>query len=140
VDGNDVLAVQAVTAWALDRARRGHGPTFVEAFTYRMGAHTTSDDPTKYRERAEEASWRERDPIARVRTYLRSTGAIDDLWEGHLANEADALAELLREAVPALPDPPLGDWFTRVYARTPAGLLRQRAEFDEYEASLEEAR
>ena len=82
VDGNDVLAVQAVTEWALDRARRGDGPTFVEAFTYRMGAHTTSDDPTKYRGREEEASWRAKDPIERVRAYLRSTGAIDDTWEG----------------------------------------------------------
>nr|NLI51223.1 thiamine pyrophosphate-dependent dehydrogenase E1 component subunit alpha [Propionibacterium sp.] len=138
VDGNDVLAVQAVTAWALDRARRGQGPTFIEAFTYRMGAHTTSDDPTKYRERAEEASWRERDPIGRVRAYLRSTGAIDDLWEGHLANEADALAEEVRAEVPALPDPDLADWFTRAYVRTPAGLLRQQAEFVAYEASVEE--
>jgi len=138
VDGNDVLACQAVTEWALDRARRGEGPTFVEAYTYRMGAHTTSDDPTKYRGRDEEASWRARDPIERVRTYLRDAGAIDATWEGHLANEADALAEEVREGVPALPDPELADWFTRAYARTPLALLREREEHLAYEASFEE--
>ncbi|SMO43524.1 pyruvate dehydrogenase (acetyl-transferring) E1 component subunit alpha [Propioniciclava tarda] len=138
VDGNDVLAVQAVTSWALDRARRGEGPTFIEAFTYRMGAHTTSDDPTKYRGRDEEASWRAKDPIARVRAYLRSTGAIDDLWEGHLTNESDALAEQLRDDVVSLPDPALADWFTRVYAKTPSGLIRQRDAHEAYEASFEE--
>ena len=140
VDGNDVLAVQAVTEWALDRARRGEGPTFIEAFTYRMGAHTTSDDPTKYRGRDEEASWRAKDPIARVRAYLRSTGAIDDTWEGHLANESDAFAERLRSDVVSLPEPALADWFTRAYARTPLAVLRQREEFVAYEASfIEEA-
>ncbi len=138
VDGNDVLAVQAVTEWALDRARRGDGPTFVEAFTYRMGAHTTSDDPTKYRGREEEASWRAKDPIERVRAYLRSTGAIDDTWEGHLANEAEALGENLRRDVLALPEPELADWFTRAYVRTPLALLRQREEHVTYESSFVE--
>lgn len=70
VDGNDVLACLAVTRSALERARRGEGPTLVEAFTYRMGAHTTSDDPTKYRADEERASWEAKDPILRLRTYL----------------------------------------------------------------------
>ena len=67
VDGNDVLAVYAVTKAALDDAREGNGPTFIEAFTYRMGAHTTSDDPTRYRVAAEVEVWKQRDPIARLR-------------------------------------------------------------------------
>ncbi len=139
VDGNDVLAVEAVTEWALDRARRGEGPTFVEAFTYRMGAHTTSDDPTKYRERAEEAAWREKDPIARVRAYLRAAGAIDEAWEGHVQNESDALAEALRDEVTSLPDPTLEDWFARAYVQTPRGVMRQRDEFVAHEASFADA-
>ena len=139
VDGNDVLACQAVTEWALERARRGEGPTFVEAYTYRMGAHTTSDDPTKYRAHAEEEAWAAKDPIARVRAYLRATGAIDAVWEGHLANESDALAEALRDDVTALPDPALADWFNRAYVRTPSALHRQREAFEAYEASFEEA-
>ncbi len=70
VDGNDVLAVHAVTSAALDRARSGNGPTLIEAYTYRMGAHTTSDDPTKYRLADELEHWRLKDPIERVRAYL----------------------------------------------------------------------
>jgi pyruvate dehydrogenase E1 component alpha subunit len=103
-----------------------------------MGAHTTSDDPTKYRGRDEEASWRAKDPIERVRAYLRSTGAIDATWEGHLDNEANALGEALRRDVLALPEPVLADWFTRAYARTPLALLRQREEHVAYEASFAE--
>src|SRR5690606_26668269 len=64
VDGNDVVAVHAVTQWALQHARSGSGPVVVEALTYRMGAHTTSDDPTRYRAAADEQYWQERDPIA----------------------------------------------------------------------------
>ncbi len=76
VDGNDVVAVAAVTAEALDRARTGGGPTFVEAVTYRMGPHTTADDPTRYRDEAELARWRHRDPVARLRAHLeRRRGA-----------------------------------------------------------------
>ena len=78
VDGNDVLAVQAVTEAALERARRGEGPQLIEMFTYRMGAHTTSDDPTKYRTRAEEDRWKAKDPIDRVRHYLLHAGVIDE--------------------------------------------------------------
>src|SRR3954463_12602651 len=77
VDGNDVLAVYAVTKAALDRARRGEGPTFIEAFTYRMGAHTTSDDPTRYRIAAEVEEWKLKDPIARVKALLSRNGMAD---------------------------------------------------------------
>ncbi|WP_040159478.1 pyruvate dehydrogenase (acetyl-transferring) E1 component subunit alpha [Nigerium massiliense] len=136
VDGNDVLAVQAVTQWAMERARRGDGPTFIEAFTYRMGAHTTSDDPTKYRERAEEQSWRERDPIERVRLYLRDRDALDDAFENDLAAEADELAERVRAGCAALPEPRFEDLFANVYADTPAALAEQRAGYLAYEASF----
>ena len=74
VDGNDVLAVHAVTTAALERARSGNGPTLIEAYTYRMGAHTTSDDPTKYRLADELEHWRLKDPIERVRAYLTRHG------------------------------------------------------------------
>ncbi len=96
VDGNDVLAVKAVTDWAMERARQGQGPAFIEAFTYRMGAHTTSDDPTKYRLSEETEAWRRKDPIERVKTYLLDAGAIDDGWLSDLDAEADALGEHIR--------------------------------------------
>ena len=78
VDGNDVLATYAVTQAALQRAREGSGPTFVEAYTYRMGAHTTTDDPTRYRLSDDVEHWKLKDPIARVEVYLSRNGLVDD--------------------------------------------------------------
>ena len=92
VDGNDVLAVYAVAKQALDAARSGQGPTFVEAYTYRMGAHTTSDDPTKYRVSAEVEVWKHRDPIERLKSYLVHTAKADQEFFDALEKEADELA------------------------------------------------
>ena len=92
VDGNDVLASYAVTRVALDEARAGDGPRAIEAMTYRMGAHTTSDDPTKYRTSDEEESWARRDPIARMRAYLRGRGASDAFF-ADVEAEAAAVAD-----------------------------------------------
>lgn len=140
VDGNDVLAVRAVSQWALDHARRGDGPVLVEAYTYRMGAHTTSDDPTKYRQNEELDAWRARDPIARLRTYLERAGAIDQAWTDALEAEAEALAVRLREGCVRLPEPELSQFFTQVYADTPELLLAQRDAHEAYEAAFEEPR
>jgi pyruvate dehydrogenase E1 component alpha subunit len=140
VDGNDVLAVKAVTRWALERARRGEGPTLIEAYTYRMGAHTTSDDPTKYRLAEELQEWRAKDPIERLRTHLLRTGAIDDAWLAALDAESEALAERLRAGCVALTGDGLADWFERAYAETPPGLLARRDEFVAYADSFEDAR
>ena len=102
VDGNDVVAVYAVTAAALERARTGGGPTFVEALTYRMGAHTTSDDPSRYRSSEEEQHWRQRDPIDRLRAYLERLGELPEVFQAELAGEAEALGERLRTEVRAM--------------------------------------
>ena len=136
VDGNDVLAVRAVTEWALERAHRGEGPTLIEAFTYRMGAHTTSDDPSKYRRREEEEVWRARDPIARVRAYLLARGAIDAGWLAALDAESDELGERVRAGCLALPDPRLEDLWDGVYADLPPALAAQREDYLAYEASF----
>lgn len=136
VDGNDVLAVRAVTEWAMDRARKGNGPTLIEAYTYRMGAHTTSDDPTKYRESSEVDDWRAKDPIARLTAYLRETGAVDDAWFDAVSIEANALAERLRTGCLTLPEPTLEQSFSKVYAETPELLLAQRDELLAYESSF----
>lgn len=77
VDGNDIFAMYAVTKLAVDRARNGHGPTLIEAYTYRVGAHTTSDDPTIYRDDAEVEAWKQKDPIDRLKKYLIS----EKLWD-----------------------------------------------------------
>ena len=139
VDGNDALAVHAVTEWALERARTGEGPTMIEAFTYRMGAHTTADDPTKYRRAEEEQAWKPRDPIRRVTTYLRSTGAIDDDWQAALDAESEELAVRLREGISELPVPTLDALMDTVYVEHNAPLRRQRDEYLAYEASFADA-
>jgi pyruvate dehydrogenase E1 component alpha subunit len=137
VDGNDVLASYAVTKAALQRARDGQGPTFVEAYTYRMGAHTTTDDPTRYRHSEDVEHWKHKDPIARVEVYLRRNGLADDAFFHDLTAEADALGGRLREGCRALPDPkPLGV-FDHVYSEMTEELGAQRDEFATYLESFD---
>src|SRR6185295_12036349 len=96
VDGNDVLACRAVTRWALEECRSGNGPVMVEAFTYRMDAHTTSDDPTRYRLAAEEEHWKLLDPIQRVKALLVRQGLADQEFFDSVGAEADELAARFR--------------------------------------------
>jgi pyruvate dehydrogenase E1 component alpha subunit len=139
VDGNDVLAVHAVTQAALERARSGNGPTLIEAYTYRMGAHTTSDDPTKYRLADELEQWRLKDPIERVRTHLLANGLADDAFFAELEAEADALATQLRADCLALPEPSLTETFDWVYSEQTPYLSAQQAAYAEYAATFEDA-
>jgi pyruvate dehydrogenase E1 component alpha subunit len=132
VDGNDVLAVLAATREALDRARRGEGPSFIEAVTYRMGPHTTADDPTRYRDPAELETWAHRDPIARVRTLLEASGEFGPADEERVAATADAVAAELRAGCTAIGDPPPLDVFQNVYAEPHAELDRQRDAYARY--------
>ncbi|MFE5851651.1 pyruvate dehydrogenase (acetyl-transferring) E1 component subunit alpha [Streptomyces sp. NPDC056500] len=138
VDGNDVLACLAVTKWALERARNGEGPTLVEAFTYRMGAHTTSDDPTKYRHDDERAAWEAKDPILRLRTLLTAEDHADEAFFTALDEESDVLAKRVREAVRAMPDPDHMAIFEHVYADGHALVDEERAQFAAYQASFAE--
>ncbi|GAB3622502.1 pyruvate dehydrogenase (acetyl-transferring) E1 component subunit alpha [Mariniluteicoccus endophyticus] len=137
VDGNDVLATYAVSRWALDRARNGEGPTFIEAFTYRMGAHTTSDDPTKYRLAAELEHWRLKDPIERVKAYLTRHASIEEKFFTDLETEADDVAADLRKRTLALQPPTLVDMFDNVYAEQTAYLAEQQAAYRAYVESFE---
>ncbi|WP_158370767.1 pyruvate dehydrogenase (acetyl-transferring) E1 component subunit alpha [Cellulosimicrobium cellulans] len=136
VDGNDVLATYAVTAEALERARSGGGPTLVEAFTYRMGAHTTSDDPSRYRSAAEEDYWRQRDPIDRLEKHLAATGELSEDFRTGLSAEADALGEKIRTYVRALGRPATSTMFDHVYATPHSVVDAERAWFERYEASF----
>lgn len=138
VDGNDVLACYAVTRQALRAAREGQGPTLIEAYTYRMGAHTTTDDPTRYRTSSEVETWRQRDPIDRVRAYLTRSGEADDGFFEQVQAEADELAAKLRAAVLALPDPPPLSLFDHVYAGTSQILEQERASYAAYLEGFEE--
>ncbi|AJZ82004.1 MULTISPECIES: pyruvate dehydrogenase (acetyl-transferring) E1 component subunit alpha [Streptomyces] len=136
VDGNDVLACLAVTKAALERARTGQGPMLIEAFTYRMGAHTTSDDPTRYRSPEERELWETKDPILRLRTLLTREGLADDAFFAELERESDALAKRVRDAVRAMPDPDDMALFEHTYADGHALVDEERAQFAEYQASF----
>ncbi|HEX8495992.1 MAG TPA: pyruvate dehydrogenase (acetyl-transferring) E1 component subunit alpha [Actinomycetales bacterium] len=136
VDGNDVLAVYAVTRAALERAHSGNGPTLIEAYTYRMGAHTTSDDPTRYRVAAEVEVWKDRDPIVRLHTHLLATGAADEDFFASVERESDELAVRLRRECLALPDPDPRSMFDHAYVDPHTQVEQQRAEFDAYHASF----
>lgn len=137
VDGNDALACVAAMRWALDRARRGEGPSFIEAVTYRMGPHTTSDDPTRYRDAAEVDAWAQRDPIARLEAYLRAEGMLDDSGTAEVARAADTLAAEVRAACIGATTRAPETMFDHVYAEPHGGLARQRAEYVEYLAGFE---
>lgn len=138
VDGNDVLAVLAAMRAALARARAGEGPTFIEAVTYRMGPHTTADDPTRYRDAAELAAWHERDPIARLASHLRDAGILTEDAEAHVQGKATAAAAELRAGCIALEDPPAEWLFDDVYAEPHPELERQRAEYLDYLADFDD--
>lgn len=132
VDGNDVLAVLAVTRAALDRARTGGGPTFIEAVTYRMGPHTTADDPTRYRDAAELDEWRGKDPLARVEAFLDAQGALTEERRQAVAAKADAVAAEMRAGITTLADPDPLTVFDNVYAEPHTGLSRQRDHYSRY--------
>ena len=126
IDGNDVLAVYHAVSQALARARRGEGPTFIEALTYRIGAHSTSDDPTRYRSQEEVDEWLERDPVKATRRYLVKQGLMDDAREQALEEELNAeIAAAIREAE-AHPMPGRETLFDDVYAELPWHLREQR--------------
>ncbi|MEU5545061.1 pyruvate dehydrogenase (acetyl-transferring) E1 component subunit alpha [Streptomyces sioyaensis] len=139
VDGNDVLACLAVTRAALERARTGQGPMLIEAFTYRMGAHTTSDDPTKYRADEERVAWEAKDPILRLRTYLEAEGIVDEAYLASIDEEREALGKRVRDAVRAMPDPDDMAIFENVYADGHALVDEERAQFAAYQASFVDA-
>ncbi|HVY08960.1 MAG TPA: pyruvate dehydrogenase (acetyl-transferring) E1 component subunit alpha [Mycobacteriales bacterium] len=137
VDGNDVLAVLAVTRAALARAREGSGPTLVEAYTYRMGAHTTSDDPTRYRLEADLETWKLKDPIERVKAYLSRGGLADAAYFQDVDAAAEELAAHLRAGCLALPDPGPLSIFDHVYATGSSLLDEERAQLSAYLASFD---
>lgn len=126
-DGNDLLAVYAATREAVERARAGDGPTLVEAVTYRLGAHSTADDPSKYRSDAEVEAWEAKEPLPRLRRYLEGRGLVDEPLHARLEAEADALVRAAVERAEArMRDARPADMFEHVYAARPAEVEAQR--------------
>ncbi|MQA88246.1 MAG: pyruvate dehydrogenase (acetyl-transferring) E1 component subunit alpha [Streptosporangiales bacterium] len=137
VDGNDVLAVYAVTSWALRAAREGRGPTLIEAHTYRMGAHTTSDDPTRHRPAGELADWRLKDPIERVKSFLRKNRLAEADFFTAVEAESDDLADRIRKDCRDMADPEPLTLFDDVYAERHPLVEEERAKLADYLASFE---
>ena len=135
LDGNDVLAAYAVTAKHLDDARNGEGPSLIEALTYRMGAHTSSDDPSKYRTEDEEAHWAERDPILRFRIFLEQQGVGQAFFDAAQEEAADLAADVRRRTM-ELPPPPPASMFEHVYSEPHPVMDEQRRWLEDYEASF----
>ena len=128
VDGNDLFAVYEMTLEAVDRARSGGGPTLIEAVTYRIGPHTTADDPGRYRSSEDAAEWGRRDPLERVRLYLSEREAWSDPWQAQI--EGEAAAEIDRAIGLAEQMPPLSaaDIFDAVFEEPTPNLRRQQTE------------
>jgi 2-oxoisovalerate dehydrogenase E1 component alpha subunit len=139
VDGNDVLACLAVTRKALQAAREGQGPTLIEAFTYRMGAHTTTDDPTRYRLAAELETWKLKDPVERVKAYLVRGDLADEAFFTALDAEADEVGARIRTACREMPEPGPLAIFDNVYAEPHEALEAERLRYAAYLESFEEA-
>jgi pyruvate dehydrogenase E1 component alpha subunit len=135
VDGNDVLACYAVTKKHMDDARAGRGPSLIEALTYRIGAHTTSDDPSKYRDPAEVAEWAAKDPLLRFEKFLRKQGIGQDFFD-EVKAAGDELATELREKTFVMTEPPLELMFDHVYSEPHPLIEEQRAWLQGYEESL----
>jgi len=138
VDGNDVLACLAVTAKAMQAAREGQGPTLIEAYTYRMGAHTTTDDPTRYRLSAELESWKLKDPIERVKQYLIRSGMANEDFFTEVAAEADEIGTRLRTACLEMPDPDPLSMFDNIYVDRNALIAQEREQLASYLSSFAE--
>ncbi len=137
VDGNDVLACLAVTRKAMQAAREGQGPTLIEAFTYRMGAHTTTDDPTRYRLSAELESWKLKDPIERVKQYLIRSEQAEMSFFDEIEAEAAAVGRRVRAACQQMPDPAPDAMFDDVLTTETSQLAAERAGFAAYLDSFE---
>lgn len=130
VDGNDPLAVLVATREALQRAGDQGGPTFIEALTYRVGVHTTADDPRRYRTDEEVAEWEAKDPLKRFFLYLSQKGVLDEAGRDALIEEVrNQTLEAVQRAESMMQGNPL-DFFDYVYAESPPELLRQRRELE----------
>jgi pyruvate dehydrogenase E1 component alpha subunit len=131
VDGNDVAAVLTVVQEAIAAARNGDGPSLIEAVTYRLGPHTTSDDPGRYREADEVGGWQERDPLERVRILLERAGGWTGEWQEELETRASEVIETAVAEAESLPEPTVDEMFGRMFEKPTAPLREQMGEATE---------
>jgi pyruvate dehydrogenase E1 component alpha subunit len=130
LDGNDTFAIYAAAREAIDRARSGAGPTLIEAVTYRLGAHSSSDDAERYRDAAEVAAWTAKEPLIRFRSWLHGGGLLDEARDRALVAEIEHEIREAIDAEEAIPAPPRRSLIDDVYARPPSTLEQQLAELE----------
>jgi pyruvate dehydrogenase E1 component alpha subunit len=128
VDGNDLFAVYQITLDAINRARSGGGPTLIEAVTYRIGPHTTADDPGRYRKVEETAEWSRRDPLERVRLYLSERDAWTESWQAQIEEEAGLEIDRAIELAEEMPALGVGEMFEAMFEDPTPALRRQQVE------------
>lgn len=128
VDGNDVLAIYTVSRHAAEKAREGGGPTLIEAVTYRMGPHSSSDDPTRYRDAKEVDEWRKRDPITRFKLYLQEKGIWTEDWDAKVRRDIEEQLSATIKEMESAPKPSVETLFSDVYAEMPWNLKEQMEE------------
>jgi pyruvate dehydrogenase E1 component alpha subunit len=130
VDGNDVAAVFLTVSEAVERARRGRGPTLIEAVTYRIGPHTTADDPGRYRTEDTTEEWRSRDPLLRIQRLFQAAGEWSEEWIEEIETRSAERIESAVAEAEALPKPTRSEMFQRMYAEMTAPLLEQLGDSD----------
>ena len=126
IDGNDIFATYKATKDAIDRARQGGGPSFIEAVTYRLGDHTTADDARRYRDQREVDAWLSKDPLIRTRKYMEGKGLWDDARQAALAERTGRIVEEVVKTAIEIEDPAPADFFDHMFAELPPDLARQR--------------
>jgi pyruvate dehydrogenase E1 component alpha subunit len=132
VDGNDILAVYAATNEAIDRARKGEGPTLIEAVTYRIGPHTTADDSTLYRNASEVEEWKKKDPIVRFKKYLQGRSILTEELDNKIIKRCEDIVEVEIKNVEAVGETKLEDMFIYIYAEMTTQLKQQYRECKEF--------
>ncbi|MFW6304435.1 MAG: thiamine pyrophosphate-dependent enzyme, partial [Candidatus Saliniplasma sp.] len=125
VDGNDVLAVYQATKTALDRARKGEGPTLIEALTYRLSMHTTADDPTRYRTQEELDRWKDKDPLKRFRIYLEDKGIWTKGWQEELEKRAKKKIDEAVQAAENIDEHSVEEMFEHMFSEMPRDMKEQ---------------
>ena len=131
VDGNDLFAVYAATKEAVEKAAKGEGPTLIEAYTYRISDHTTADDATRYRNENEVKMWTKRDPVKRLKLYLKSNGFLDNTLENNIKKEAEKWVDNAVKKAEAIPAYMPEDIFKYTYAKLPWHLQEELGELED---------
>ena len=139
VDGNDVISVYGAVRTAVERARTGGGPTLVEAVTFRMEAHTTADDMSRYRTEEEVATWQARDPLPRYLSALRASGDVDDAFVAEVDAEGETIAARMRDSLFGAPGGDPREMFDHVYDSMPTRLRAQREQLERELKAAEDA-